>query len=73
MSENTRSVEVNDTIMTVLKSKPNETVMLVNKWFGAEIPNNFTGKLLLEEKQDKYIAEAEDREKEAPKKAASKK
>ena len=74
MSENanTKSVAVNDTIMSVLEDESNKSVMLVNKWFGEEIPNNFSGKLLLEEKKDKYIEEAKNREKEATKKAAAK-
>ena len=70
---NTRAVEVNDTIAEVIGNKPYNTVMLVNKYFGREIPNNLTGKMLLEDKQDRFIKEADDREKEAIKKAAAKK
>ena len=70
---NTKSVAVNDTIGEVLGDKKYKTVMLVNKYFGEEIPNNFTGKMLLEDKKDQFIKEAEDREKEALKKAAAKK
>lgn len=69
---NTTNVAVNDTIGEVLGEKKYKTVMLVNKYFGEEIPNNFTGKMLLEDKKDQFIKEAEDREKEALKKAAAK-
>ena len=69
---NTKSVAVNDSVGEVLGEKSYNTVMLVNKWFGEEIPNNFTGKMLLEDKKDKFIKEAEDREKESLKEAAKK-
>ena len=71
-SNNTRSVEVNDTIGNVLGDKDYKTVMLVNKYFGKEIPNNYTGELLLEEKGEKFIAKALKLEEEALKKAAAK-
>lgn len=71
-SNNTRSVEVNDTIGEVLGDKDYKTVMLVNKYFGKEIPNNYTGELLLEEKGDKFTDKALKLEEEAIKKAAAK-
>lgn len=73
MSEgNAKSVPVNDTIGEALGEKDYKTVMLVNKYFGEEIPNNYTGELLLEEKGDKFIAKAIKLEEEALKKAAAK-
>ncbi len=71
-SKNTTNVAVNDTVGKVLGEKDYKTVMLVNKYFGEEIPNNYTGELLLEEKGAKFIAKALKLEEEALKKAAAK-
>lgn len=72
MTGNTTNVAINNTIGEVLGKKDYKTVMLVNKYFGEEIPNNYTGELLLEEKGDKFIAKALKLEEEALKKAAAK-
>ena len=70
MTGNTMNVAVNGTIMKVLKEEPSEVAMRVNKYFCNEIPNNFTGEMLLADKKDKFIGEAINRENEDKKKAA---
>lgn len=41
--------------------------VLVDKWFGMELKNNFTTKLLLTQFKDEYLAEAQAREDKAKK------
>ena len=55
---------MNAAISKIFKKDPLELAELVEKHFGGEVTQDFTGELVLEANKPKYIAEAEKREKE---------
>lgn len=64
---NKENSKMNKSISKVLKKNTMEEGELVNKWFGDEIAENFTGQLILEDYKELYLAEANRREEEANK------
>ena len=73
MTGNTTNVAVNDTIMEVLAEEKSRVANEVNKYFCEEIPDNLTGKILLEGNLPRFKKAASDRAKEDKKKADAKK
>jgi hypothetical protein len=49
---------MNKTIEKIFAKKPSEDEKLMQKYFGKEIPDNFTGELILEERKLEYLQEA---------------